>query len=119
MPTIEIRAKELEVATLRAQSDAAMATALTAVAGMVQDSITARALEHARHTDKLDEHGSLLMVLTAQLEARGALWSRSIDFLSGKSFLAGCAAGIIASTAVFGPFVLASMAPLLAAMGAT
>ena len=49
MPTIEIRARELEVATLRAQSDAAMATALSAVATMVQDSITARAVEHARH----------------------------------------------------------------------
>tara|TARA_R110000822_G_scaffold105907_1_gene233868 strand:+ start:9185 stop:9544 length:360 start_codon:yes stop_codon:yes gene_type:complete len=119
MPTIEIRARELEVATLRAQSDAAMATALAAVATMVQDSITARAVEHARHVEKLDTHGSLITVLTAQLEARGALWSRSIDFLSGKSFLAGCAAGIIVSTAVFGPFVLASMAPLLTAMGAT
>lgn len=116
MPTIEIRTRELEVATLRAKSDAAMATALSAVAAMVQDSITARAVEHAQHVDKLDNHGSLITVLTAQLEARGALWARSLDFLSGKAFLAGCAAGIIASTAVFGPFVLASMAPLLAGL---
>ena len=116
MPTIEIRARELEVATLRAQSDAAMATALSAVATMVQDSITARAVEHAQHVEKLDNHGSLITVLTAQLEARGALWDRSLKFLSGKAFLAGCAAGVIASTAVFGPFVLTSLAPILAGL---
>ena len=118
MPTEALRIRELEVAEMRATSDAAIAAALQAVADVVREGRHTTTAEHEKQYQKLEEHGGLLLQLTAALEARGQLWARTLDFISGKAFLVGLALGGIVTVLALGPFVMASMAPVLSAGGA-
>lgn len=119
MPTEAIRLRELEVAEKNATASAALAVALQAVAETVRAGKEAHSAEHEKHSDKIDNLSALLLQQTAALEARGALWARTLEFLSAKPFLVGLAIGVGVTIFVLGPFIMASFAPALAGLGAS
>lgn len=113
-----LRLRELEVADKKAAAEAALAVALQAVAETVRELKSTHSTEHAAHAGKLDDMSSLLIQQTAALEARGALWAKTLDFLGAKPFLVGLALGVGVTVVVLGPFIMASFAPALAGLGA-
>jgi len=96
-------ARQLDLAEKTAESNAAMGAGFQAMAAT-----------QAVMMEQLKSHGETISAHTAQLKARGELWSETITLVSDKKLLAGFIVGALLALLVTGPFVLGVLGPTLA-----